>query len=232
MKNHIAIIPARGGSKRIPRKNIKPFRGRPMIGHVLLKLMDSSLFDRVIVSTDDEEIAQISRNFGAETPFLRSAELSQDDTPTVPVIKDAIERLYTTDVPRFVTAIYPCTPFISMKDIEKALDVLANNDSKYVFPVCKFSPPPQRGLTVDNKQQTKSVNPQFAWTRSQDLEPIYFDAGQFYCGYAKSWINGIELHNQSSVLFIPPWRAVDIDNDEDWQFAERLYEMSKKIVEK
>jgi len=229
MRNHIAVIPARGGSKRIPRKNIKHFRGLPVIGHVLNKALNSGLFDRVIVSTDDEAIAEVSREFGAETPFLRSPQLSQDDTPTVPVIKDSIQRLYESDPPQFVTAIYPCTPFIEMDDIKDALEILLHSDTKYVFPVCRFSPPPQRGLAVDSNLNTTSINPQFAWTRSQDLEPVYFDAGQFYCGHAKSWLDEVELHNQSKAVFIPPWRAVDIDTPEDWQLAERLYGVSAQI---
>lgn len=228
MKNHIAIIPARGGSKRIPRKNIKLFRGVPIIGHTLLKLTASNLFDRVIVSTDDEEIAKVARKFGAETPFIRSAELSNDDTPTVPVIKDTIQKLYLKDAPKFVTAVYPCTPFIEITDIEKSLNILKNSDAKYVFPVCRFSPPPQRGLSIDYEGNTKSINPKFAWTRSQDLEPVYFDAGQFYCGHSKSWTEEIELHNQSRSIFIPAWRSIDIDTNEDWQFAERLYKLSEK----
>ena len=229
MRNHIAVIPARGGSKRIPRKNIKHFRGLPIIGHVLKKVLNSGLFDRVIVSTDDEAIASVSRQFGAETPFLRSVQLSQDETPTVPVIKDSIQQLYESNPPQFVTAIYPCTPFIDMNDIKDALEILINSETNYVFPACKFSPPPQRGLTIDSDQNTTSINPAFAWTRSQDLEPVYFDAGQFYCGYAKSWLNEEELHNHSKAVLIPPWRAVDIDTPEDWRLAELLYEASTQM---
>lgn len=223
MKSHIAVIPARGGSKRIPRKNIKSFSGLPIIGHALNKVLNSAFFDRVIVSTNDEDIAEISRKFGAEVPFLRSSQLSQDDTPTVPVIKDAIQRLYASEPPEFVTAIYPCTPFMEMDDIEQAFETLIHSEAKYVFPVCKFSPPPQRGLTVDGNNNTASTHPQYAWTRSQDLEPVYFDAGQFYCGHTQSWLEEVELHNQSKAIIIPPWRAIDIDTPEDWELAEIMY---------
>ncbi len=224
MTSHIAVIPARGGSKRIPKKNIKNFRGVPILGQVLSKVAKSNLFDRVVVSTDDEAIADVARQFGADVPFLRSSDLSTDNTPTVPVVKDTLQRLYSGELPDFVTAIYPCAPFISMKDVECAFDVLVKSDASYVFPVCQFSPPPQRGLVIDAKNRASSIYPQFAWTRSQDLDPIFFDVGQFYCGHAKSWIEEIELHNHSRVITLPPWRAVDIDTVEDWTLAELLHE--------
>lgn len=228
--HHIAIIPARGGSKRIPKKNIRDFNGAPIISYAIKNAINSNLFDRVIVSTDDAEIEKIAKTFGAEVPFIRSKELSGDATPTVPVIRDAILRVSeTANQPAFVTAIYPCTPLLNPSDLTLAFSQLQACDASYVFPVCVFPSPPERGLRLNTKMETKSVDASNAWTRTQDIEDMFYDAGQFYCGRTSSWLDQIELHNQSRAIILPAWRAIDIDTDSDWTQAEQAHKLLSNL---
>jgi len=220
----LAVIPARGGSKRIPRKNIKHFHGKPMIAYAIAAAIGSDLFDRVIVSTDDTEIALIARERGAETPFNRPSELADDHTPTLPVIAHAIRACQSMgwDV-REVCCIYPGVPFISSQDLRKAYEQLQMPDTSYVFPVTGFPSPIQRALRRLPDGSVRPFNPAYATTRTQDLEPSYFDVGQFYWGKTAAWLQGLNLHLNSVALLIPAWRVVDIDTPEDWQRAELFY---------
>ena len=221
---HVAIIPARGGSKRLPRKNIKSFNGAPIISYAIQTALKSGLYDRIIVSTDDNEIALLAQQYGAETPFKRNHELSGDNIPTVPVIKDALLKSFKLhSLPEFVTAIYPCTPMLEPDDLITAAGLIKDNNINYIFPVCAFPSPPERALHLDKTMKIASVNPEFAWVRTQDLECSFFDAGQFYCGKTETWLNETELHNGSKALIFPFWKAVDIDTPEDWKFAELIY---------
>lgn len=220
----IAIIPARGGSKRIPRKNIKPFHGRPMIGYAVGAAIDSGLFDRVIVSTDDAEISDIAKALGAEVPFVRPADLADDHTPTVPVIAHAIVSCQALgwDVSD-VCCIYPGVPFISKADLRTASEILNTTGSGYVFPVTSFPSPIQRALRRLPDGGVKPFQPEHAATRTQDLEPAYYDVGQFYWGKAEAWLSGLNIHLNGSTVVIPEWRVVDIDTPADWERAELLY---------
>lgn len=217
----VAIIPARGGSKRIPRKNIKPFHGRPMIGYAIRAALDSGLFDRVVVSSDDAEIIQVARDFGAEAPFARPAELADDHTPTVPVIAHAIQACLALgwDV-QDVCCIYPGVPFLSQADLRAAHDLL---DDGYVFPVASFPSPIQRALRLLPDGRVRPFQPEHAATRTQDLEPAFFDAGQFYWGKARAWLEGSNIHLNSRTIVIPEWRVVDIDTPADWDRAELMH---------
>lgn len=220
----LAIIPARGGSKRIPRKNIKPFHGKPMISYAIAAAIASESFDRVIVSTDDEEITQIAREYGAEVPFVRPPELADDHTPTVPVIAHAITACQSMDCDvQEVCCIYPGVPFISTKDLRAAYEQLLATGAHYVFPVTGFPSPIQRALRRLTDGSVSPFQPEYAATRTQDLEPGYFDVGQFYWGKASSWLAGLNVHLNGTTLVIPEWRVVDIDTPADWERAELLF---------
>jgi pseudaminic acid cytidylyltransferase len=220
----IAIIPARGGSKRIPRKNIKPFHGRPMIGYAIGAAIDSGLFDRVVVSTDDAEISDIASALGADVPFVRPADLADDHAPTVPVIAHAIRTCQPLgwDI-EDVCCIYPGVPFISKADLSAAWNILNSSGSGYVFPVTSFPSPIQRALRRLPDGGVKPFRPEYAATRTQDLEPAYYDVGQFYWGKADAWLSGLNIHLNGNSVVIPEWRVVDIDTPADWERAELLY---------
>ncbi|MDL2123090.1 MAG: pseudaminic acid cytidylyltransferase [Deltaproteobacteria bacterium] len=219
----IAVIPARGGSKRIPRKNIKPFCGKPMITHAIRIAQSSGLFDHIVVSTDDGEIARIAVESGAEVPFVRPVELADDHTPTVPVISHAISECqalgWRIDQ---VCCIYPAVPFMHGSDLVIALRMLETIYEGYVFPVAAFPSAIQRALRQLPNGLMEPFYSQYATVRTQDLEPAFYDAGQFYWGLAQTWMGGKIIHNYGAGLVIPSWRVVDIDTVEDWQRAELM----------
>lgn len=222
----IAVIPARGGSKRIPRKNIKVFAGKPMIAHAIIAARDSGLFDHIIVSTDDNEIAQIAHKWGAEIPFMRPVELAGDYTATVPVVAHAIracvELGWNIDL---VCCVYPCAPFIQIDDLRGALALLKKSVAEYCFPVTEFSPPVQRALRRGASGSMSPFCAQTELTRTQDLETAYYDAGQFYWGTQKAWLTNPHIHSGGAGYVIPSWRVVDIDTYDDWRRAEILLEI-------
>ncbi|MEW6445845.1 MAG: pseudaminic acid cytidylyltransferase [Pseudomonadota bacterium] len=221
----MAIIPARGGSKRIPRKNIRPFAGKPMIAYAIEAARESGLFDHVAVSTDDEEIAATARAFGAEIPFRRPSELADDHTPTVPVVRHAIE--FCRELgwsPEHVCCIYPAVPFLQIGDLRAALRLLENGPGEYAFPVTAYPSPIQRALKLTPNQLTRPFSPEYEQVRTQDLEPAWHDAGQFYWGRTEAWLKGLNIHSHGMGLPIPNWRVVDIDTEEDWTRAELIYQ--------
>jgi len=220
---NIAIIPARGGSKRIPRKNIKVFCGKPMIAYAIAAAKESGLFDHIVVSTDDEEIAKIAKQWGAETPFVRPEELANDYTATVPVISHAIEACRALGW-RFdnVCCIYPGVPFIQINDLIGALGRLAESTADYCFPVTEYPSAIQRALKLLGDGRMQPFYPEFEKTRTQDLETAYYDAGQFYWGQADAWLSNFNIHSSGLGYAIPNWRVVDIDTSDDWARAEML----------
>ena len=220
----IAVIPARGGSKRIPRKNILSFGGQPMIAYAIKAACASGCFDKVVVSTDDAEIAVLARSLGALTPFIRPAFLSDDHTPTVPVIAHAIEACEQEGwLPYEVCCIYPSVPFLEPSDIFLAWHLLQLSSAQYAFPVTPFNSPIQRALTRDAQGATRPFYPEFSATRTQDLVEGYHDAGQFYWGRRDAWLAGQNIHLNGASIVIPSWRVVDIDTPEDWHRAELLH---------
>lgn len=222
---NIAIIPARGGSKRIPRKNIKPFAGKPMIGYAIEAALASALFGRVVVSTDDAEIAAIARQFGAEVPFLRPPELSDDHTPTIPVLQHAIAACQALGwQAEHVCCIYPGVPMIQAADLHAALALLQDASADYAFTVAAFPAAIQRALRRSPEGNMAPFHPEHVQTRTQDLEPAYYDAGQFYFGRSGAWLRGDSPHRNGKGLVIPEWRAVDIDTPDDWRRAELLFQ--------
>jgi pseudaminic acid cytidylyltransferase len=218
---NIAIIPARGGSKRIPRKNIKEFYGKPMIAYAITAAKESGLFDHIVVSTDADEIAQIAKEWGAETPFVRPDELANDYTATVPVIAHAIEVCQKIGwVFDNVCCIYPNVPFIQISDLKGALEFMRNGDADYCFPVTEYPSAIQRALKRSSDGKTQLFYPEFEKTRTQDLELAYYDAGQFYWGKSQAWLTNPKVLSDGLGYTIPNWRVVDIDTPEDWERAE------------
>ncbi len=225
----IAIIPARGGSKRIPRKNVKIFCGKPMIAWAIGYALESKMFDKIIVSTDDEHIAQVARDAGADTPFVRPADLAGDFTPTVPVIAHAVEACQAMgwDV-KYACCVYPCVPFLQTSDLIDAFALMQENDADFAYPVTDYSHPVQRAMRRLPSGQMQFFQPENELTRTQDLEKSYHDAGQFYWGKARAWKARMKMHTAGVGMIVPNWRVVDIDNADDWKRAELLHEVFKR----
>lgn len=222
----IAIIPARGGSKRIPRKNLKLFNGAPMIVGSIRAALASGLFERVVVSTDDEEIAAVAQAHGAEVPFLRPAALADDFTGTTAVIQHALKTLQDSGH-RFDAAccIYATAPLLQARYLCQGLAVLKQHPAhSYVFSVCDFAFPVQRALLINEHGSLAPMFPEYSQTRSQDLPAAYQDAGQFYWGRSDAWLRGDTVHSQQSLPLILPRHLVqDIDTEADWLRAEYLF---------
>ena len=221
----LCVIPARGGSKRIPRKNIKEFCGKPIIAYAIEAAKSSNLFDSIIVSTDDGEIASIGKYYGAEVPFKRPDSLSDDYAGTVEVVAHAIgECEKINPIAEWVCCIYPCVPMIQPEDLVNSLTLLeSNSPARYVFPVTEFPSAIQRGLKRDAKGVMSPFFPEYEIMRTQDLESAFYDAGQFYWGFKDSWIKNTTIHNDGIGYLIPNWRVVDIDTPDDWARAEIFY---------
>lgn len=220
----IAIIPARGGSKRIPRKNIKNFCGKPMIAYSIEAAINSGCFEQVIVSTDDSEIADIAKQYGAEVPYLRSAKLSDDYATTADVMADAVSRLNNDEI-EFICCIYATAPLLLSDDLIKGFSLLKDNeDADYTFSITEFAFPIQRALKLNNKAQISMFYPEYMSTRSQDLEEGWHDAGQFYWGTRNAWRDKKKIFGENSRgVKLPRIRVQDIDTFQDWEVAEFLY---------
>jgi len=222
---NVAVIPARGGSKRIPRKNIKDFCGKPMIAWSIEAALESCAFDRVIVSTDDEEIAEVSRHHGAETPFVRPAELSNDYADTDEVVAHAIQWFQKQGEPaQAACCIYATAPFIQVEDLCRAKDALYSGDWDFAFTVTDFAAPIFRSFRQAPEGGVEMFYPEHYLTRSQDLPIALHDAGQFYWGRPQAWIEQRPVFDRRSVpVIIPRWRVQDIDTGEDWIRAELMF---------
>jgi N-acylneuraminate cytidylyltransferase len=226
----IAIIPARGGSKRIPRKNIKDFLGRPIIAYSITAALQSKAFDEVMVSTDDVEIADISKKYGAKVPFFRSAELSNDGAMTAPVLVEVLNEYERSGKPfDRVCCIYPCAPFIKAERLQQAMALLGEKQCDSVFPVAKFSYPPQRCLVIRD-EKVRMLHPENYNVRSQDLEPYYHDVGQFYCVRKEPLLATGKLIGENSYpVIIGESEMQDIDTEEDWKIAEIKYRILNHV---
>ncbi len=222
MKKSVAIITARGGSKRIPHKNIKEFCGQPIICYSIRAALESGAFTEVMVSTDDEQIADIARKAGARVPFMRSADTADDYASTDDVIKEVL-LAYKQEGMEFdcFCCIYPTAPFITAKKLQQVMAMLTNADS--VMPVVPFSYPPQRGVVIEDGL-IKRKYPEYLQTRSQDLEPMYHDCGQFYACRTDAFMeNGTTDVDNLIPLILPETQVQDIDTLEDWEIAEMKY---------
>lgn len=222
----IAIIPARGGSKRIPRKNIKMFCGKPMIAWSIEVALQSACFDRVIVSTDDAEIAEISIKSGADLPFIRPSELSDDHTGTTAVVRHAIGWLHQQGQKvDQACCIYATAPFVSVEDLRNGLNALNTNQCDYAFSVTSYAFPIQRAVRVNIEGRLEMFSPENFQIRSQDLQEAFHDAGQFYWGQAEAWLEERVIFSPASVpVLLPRHRVQDIDTMEDWVRAEWMFQ--------
>jgi N-acylneuraminate cytidylyltransferase len=221
----VAIIPARGGSKRIPRKNIREFCGQPMIAWSIEAAKASGCFDQVIVSTDDEKIASVARKWGADVPFMRPAALSDDFTGTLPVIHHAVKWMNQNVASvKYACCIYATAPFVSKEDLLQGLQLLKDTGSSYAFSVTSYAFPIQRAIRITGNGRVAMFNPEHFQTRSQDLEEAWHDAGQFYWGTAEAWCEERPIFSEDSVpVTLPRHRVQDIDTPEDWKRAELMY---------
>lgn len=223
---NIAIIPARGGSKRIPRKNIKNFDGKPIIIWSIQVAKKSKLFDYIVVSTDDNEIKQIAEEHGAIVPFIRPHNISDDETPTVPVISHAvkeIDRLYRNV--DYACCIYPCSPFIKVSDLVKSFNLLKSSGENFVYPVTEYPHSIFRSMRQSKDGKMKFLYPEYEMSRTQDLEKIFHDTGQFYWGKAEAWRKLKKMHTDGVGMKIPPYRVIDIDTEDDWKRAELFFRL-------
>lgn len=221
----IAIIPARGGSKRIPRKNIKMFHGLPVIAYAIKAAKESEMFEEVFVSTDDEEIAEVARMYGAEVPWMRSKQLADDFTTTVNVMQDAVKKL-DSDLDNLgsICCIYPTTPLLKPNFLSHGHQILIDGDWDYVVSASRVTTTLERLLLLGENKEILMGSPEHQTTRTQDFPPTYRDAGQFYWGKKIAWENALPMFtSKSTILELPREFDVDIDTLEDWHYAERLF---------
>lgn len=221
----IAIIPARGGSKRIPRKNIKLFHGKPMIAYSIEAALASGCFDKIIVSTDDQEIADIARQYGAEVPFIRPDDIADDHASTMDVMEHAIDWCEVNGLyAEFVCCIYATAPFITTKSLQNGLTVMETNKFSYAFTATTFPFPIQRAI----RRTAEMFDEHNLTIRSQDLEEAFHDAGQFYWGTPEAFARRKSVFSVDSYLILLPRIMVqDIDSEEDWATAEVMYQVMK-----
>ncbi|MDX3775246.1 pseudaminic acid cytidylyltransferase [Chromatiaceae bacterium AAb-1] len=225
----VAIIPARGGSKRIPRKNIREFCGKPMLAYPIESAQQSGCFDRIVVSTEDPAIAKLAISYGAEVPFIRPAELADDYTGTTPIIRHALQQLIAQgDKPEYCCCIYATSPLLQPEALQQALQTLLQHpDIDFVFSAARFSFPIQRALLQSSSGGVIPFDPDSIRKRSQDLPATYHDAGQFYWGKTTAWLDpqaGV-FSERSRMQILPDHLVQDIDTEDDWQRAELLYKV-------
>lgn len=229
--NNIAIIPARGGSKRIPRKNIKDFLEKPIIAYSIEAAINSGVFDEVMVSTDDAEIAEIAKRYGAKVPFYRSTELSNDMAMTAPVLMEVINEYKKIGQEfEYGCCIYPTAPFINSQKIKEGIELMKEKNADSAIPIVQFSYPIQRALKIE-EDKLSMILPENINARSQDLMPTYHDIGQYYWFKIESFLKDPILFSKNAVPIITPESEVqDIDTEEDWKIAEMKYEILKKYL--
>ncbi|UPR52329.1 pseudaminic acid cytidylyltransferase [Vibrio cyclitrophicus] len=221
----IAIIPARGGSKRIPRKNIKAFHGKPMIAYSIEAAVTSGCFDKVIVSTDDTEIAEVAKKYGAEVPFLRPVDISDDYATTMDVMEHAIRWCKSEGWNvEAVCCLYATAPFVLPEDLQKGYELVRDASVQFAFSATSFPFPIQRAIKLDEQASVSMFSPENEQVRSQDLEEAYHDAGQFYWGQTSAFLNKLSIFSpHSKAVLLPRCRVQDIDTPEDWELAEKLF---------
>jgi pseudaminic acid cytidylyltransferase len=225
----LAIIPARGGSKRIHRKNLKQFCGQPIIKYSIDAAIRYGSFDELMVSTEDSEIANLAQSAGASVPFLRSAVMSDDNATVLEVIREVLVEYEKRDKSfSYICCIYATAPFIKSEDIGKAFQLLKHSGADSIMPVTRFSYPIQRALRIEQDGKLKMCNPQYYSTRSQDLEPMYHDAAQFFWMKVTSLLSQMRAYAEYTIPFILPETEVqDIDSEDDWRIAECKYQLLK-----
>lgn len=230
MKENVAIIPARGGSKRIPRKNILEFDGIPLIGRAILLAKDTELFEKIIVSTDDEEIAKIAEKFGAVIPRLREKNLSDDFATTYDVMADSLTPSWLGNFfPQYACCIYPVTPLLTASRVIESFELIKEKNYSYVFSAINFTTPIERSFKIDNSGRINMNFPEHLLTRSQDLQKSFHDAGQFYWGKCESWLRKEPIFSmQSTAIKFNEYELVDVDTIEDLKWAETIFKLRNK----
>lgn len=230
----LCVIPARGGSKRIPHKNIRPFAGKPIIAWSIQAALATALFDRVMVSTDDTEIAAVAQAHGAEVPFMRPAELADEYTGTNAVVKQAIQWHLDQGQPvDMACCLYATAPFVQTRYLREGHEKLEASDKSFAFSVTRYDFPVQRALRLNGTGEVEALYPAYRQTRSQDLEPAYHDAGQFYWGRAQAFLEDAILFSSLSLPVILPSHLVqDIDTEEDWRRAELMFDALRATGER
>lgn len=221
----VAIIPARGGSSRIPHKNIRLFSGKPMISYSIMAAQSSGVFNRIIVSTDSEDIAKIANDYGAEVPFMRPIELSDNYTPTAPVILHALNWLSSHELStEYACCIYATAPFIRPEFIKMGYEIMVRNNVASAFPVTTFPFPIFRALKINANGHLEMFWPEYELTRSQDLPEAFHDAGQFYWLKVESFLKTKKIYSQDAMpIRVPRYLVQDLDTIEDWETAERMF---------
>jgi N-acylneuraminate cytidylyltransferase len=221
----IAIIPARGGSKRIPRKNLQLVNGKPLISYPILAALQSGVFSDVFVSTDDSEISEIAQSYGAKVPFIRSADLSDDLTPTIPVVRDAILRFLELGIEfENCCCLYPTSIFVSEINLQDSCaQFLETSETNFLVSVVKYPYPIQRALRLSTGNKINFLNPEYASTRTQDLVGSFHDAAQFYWGRKNHWLESDSVFSNASGFLMDSSKIQDIDDLEDLRRAELLF---------
>ena len=221
-----AIIPARGGSKRIPRKNVKNFLGKPIIAYAIETLKKSALFDHVIVSTDDDEIAETARRYGAETPFVRPSELSDDRATTDDVLLHAVEQIHELHDSGYpACCVYPANPLMTVDTLRQGLDLMLAHKAPSAFPVTRYDFPIEQALILEDEVHPRFRSPELIDARSQDFTPHYHDAGMFYWFAPEAFFTTGRLFSDESVVFeVSAERCQDINTPDDWAIAELKYQ--------
>ena len=220
----IAVIPARGGSKRIPGKNIKLLNGRPVITYAISLALESNLFDSVLVSTDDDEIREIAQRWGAEVQGLRPKKLSDDFATTVDVIAHELEVFSNRKAVDVVTCIYPVTPLLNKFHLEAGIRLLMETQSAYIISALELPSPKERTFRLSDSQNLELDFDFSPSSRTQDFRPSFYDAGQFYMGFSDSWSQRKPLlHTNVSALVLHPWEAIDVNTEQDWAVMEKLH---------
>ena len=224
---NICIIPARGGSKRIPKKNIKNFNGKPIIAYSIEAAKRANLFNKIIVSTEDIEIRRIARIYGAEVPFTRPLNIADDYTGTIDVISHALKWCLDQGWQvSYVCCLYATAPFVSTQDLKKTLNVIQTGHWDYTFTICEYPAPIFRSFKLNDNCSVEMFFPENFTKRSQDLPTAFHDTGQFYWGKIESWLNNVPIFDKNSyALAIPRWRVQDIDTLDDWKRAEQMHKI-------
>ncbi len=227
---NVCIIPARGGSKRIYKKNIKNFHGKPIIKYSIDTALNSNLFDKVIVSTNNEEIAQIASKFGAEIPFKRPENISDDHSGIQAVITHSIKFLIKKNMePKLICCLLATAPFVKIENLMEGKKSLKKvKEDRFTFSATKYNFPIQRALRIDNNNLSYCLNVDQVKKRSQDLEECIHDAGQFYWGGTKAWFSNKNIFEESMPILLPSWQVQDLDTLEDWKRAELMYMVNRR----
>ena len=222
--SQIAVIPARGGSKRIPKKNIRLFHGKPIIAYAIEECIKSDLFSRVIVSTDDVEIAQVAEKFGAEVFFREDEGISSDSAPVISAVKEVIHLQSLESESEYICCIFPCTPLLTNESLTSSFEILQNNNVDFVFPVFNPGLPISRSLFINSDGFVEMLNKDFRDTATNLITESLFDAGQYYWAKTKTWLESESILGGNNMPYlITRLSAVDIDNEEDWKLAEILF---------